>query len=286
MRRVSKSVRPRGLLLLHGFTGSGASWQLFLRQLEQQSSRPVSASWDVVAAPDLLGHGAAIDSARTFDEEIDRLATLDSWVPWHLDRGEGFRDVEWELLGYSLGARVGLGLACRWPTYFSRVILVGVNPGLEDESDRLPRRESDERWARRLEEDGLESFLEAWSSLPLFATQDRLDEEARAQQEAIRIAQEPNRLARSLRVLGLAEMPTYWGQLSRLTMPVELVVGSEDHKFEELGRRMLGYLPSATLHVVEQAGHNVLLEAPERLARITLGGRTTRERLEASPAAE
>ena len=292
----------RGLLLLHGFTGSGASWQPFLEALADVGDGSMvgrgQPPWDVVVTPDLLGHGEADDRAGSFDEEIERLASFDlvslpssSWVvwhpsashdvecdgsmrsPWHLLEGAGFRDVEWDLVGYSLGARVGLGLVCRYRERFRRVTLVGVNPGLADGDDRRARRDSDAAWARRLEDEGLDAFVQAWSAQPLFATQDDLDQRTGARQASIRSKQKPEWLARSLRVLGLAEMPSYWDALADLTMPVELVVGEKDLKFTKLAEQMLERLPLGQLTVVAGVGHNVLLEAPDRLADIVLGHR-------------
>ena len=122
------SVPP--LFLLHGFTGSPASWDGVLALLpERRTLRPA-----------LLGHGAPPPEATTFAGEIARLAALLPDEPVHL-------------AGYSLGARMALSLALahperigyfqqtpqRWPTLQRKfqqlresgvLLLIGTDSGI------------------------------------------------------------------------------------------------------------------------------------------------------------
>jgi 2-succinyl-6-hydroxy-2,4-cyclohexadiene-1-carboxylate synthase len=61
-------------------------------------------------------------------------------------------------------------------------------------------------------------------------------------------------------------MPSYWTQLSRVDVPVLLMAGAEDVKYRRTARRMAELLPRATVEIVASAGHNLLLEAPGRVA--------------------
>src|SRR5687767_2413269 len=99
------------LILLHGFTGDATSWA---------GVRALLPADREIWCPSLLGHGSEDPSVQTFEGEVDRLARLAA------DRG--FTGAH--LCGYSLGARVGLGLAVRHPSLFSRVTLIGVNAGI------------------------------------------------------------------------------------------------------------------------------------------------------------
>lgn len=238
----------RPLVCLHGFTGRGESWRGVLSRLPEGAD---------AVCPDLLGHGGA-SSAESFEQEVDRLAS-------ELER-RSFR--EGVLAGYSLGARIGLGLLVRHPGLFVRAVLVGSQPGLEDEKERRARLVADEHLARRLEQEGIERFLEDWESLPLFATQIELPAEIRAAQRAARLRHDPQELARSLRVLGLGRMPDLWPELPALDLPVRLVAGERDEKFCAIAYRMAEHLPRATVEIVAGAGHNVGLERPDALAAI------------------
>ena len=62
--------------------------------------------------------------------------------------------------------------------------------------------------------------------------------------------------------------PTYWDALGDLEVPITLVAGSLDQKYCAIHERALTRLPQAAGHVVSGVGHNVLLEAPNDLARI------------------
>src|SRR6185369_6950562 len=75
------------------------------------------------------------------------------------------------VVGYSLGARVALGLVATRRA--ARAILVSVNPGLA-EAERPARRASDAAWARMARARGIDDFVDAWEAQPLFETQQRV----------------------------------------------------------------------------------------------------------------
>ena len=231
------------IVALHGFTGGAESW-----------AAVESACGVPFATPALLGHGAEAPSVETFDEEVDRLA--------------GVIDGPVHLVGYSLGARLALGIALRHPGRVRALSLVGVNPGLEHDDDAQARREADQALAARLERDGLEAFVDFWEALPLFETQRVLPPAVRAAHRERRLGNSSSGLARALRVLGLGAMPPRWNDLPTLSMPVTLVVGELDAKFRALALRALRRIPTCRLEVVRGIGHDVLVEAPVALAKI------------------
>ncbi len=241
----------RPLVLLHGFTGSPESWADVLEGVGP--SVPA-------LAPAALGHDGTPgpDAVRTFEAEVDRLAGV-----IRARHGTGSH-----LVGYSMGGRLALGLLVRHTDLFDSATLIGASPGLTEPRKREARIARDEEWARLLEQEGIPTFVAAWEALPLFRTQESLLEERRARQDRIRRAHHPRGLARSLRVLGLGAMPDYRTRLARVKVPVRLVAGEADPKFRALAGEMAGLLPHATQTVVADAGHNVVLEKPEEIARL------------------
>ncbi|MEM9596909.1 MAG: alpha/beta fold hydrolase [Acidobacteriota bacterium] len=240
--------RPR-LLLLHGFTGDGGSWNGVRERLGPALD---------VCAPDLPGHGGALEAGDpadlppSFEAMVDLLAE-------HLGADGA------AMAGYSLGARLALGLAVRHPDRVRSLVLVGVRPGLDPEQ-RAGRAGADDALARRLETEGLEAFIDRWEHLPLFATQRRLPAVHQEDQRRRRLAKDPGGLAWALRVLSPGRMPDLRPALGGLPMPVQLLVGEEDRTFLGLARAMERALPRAEVTAVPGCGHNLLLEAPGAVA--------------------
>lgn len=246
--------RMSGVVLIHGFTGSPASFaDLRRRLLARQAGLRLFS-------PPLLGHGAPATGVLRFEQEVDRLAAAivqASFTGSHL-------------CGYSLGARVALGLLARHAHRFSSATLIGVHPGLGSAAERAARVGSDERWCSLLRERGVEAFLAAWEAQPIFATQRELPGSLASEQRRIRSAHGADGLIRSLRVLGLGQMPDYRGALRSVPLRVRLVVGALDAKFATLAREIGAASPSVELDRVAGVGHNVLLEAPEHVASTLL----------------
>jgi pimeloyl-ACP methyl ester carboxylesterase len=69
-----------------------------------------------------------------------------------------------------------------------------------------------------------------------------------------------------LRGLGTGALPSLWERLGELSMPVTLVVGERDSKFQGIAAEMRTGIPAAELLVVPGVGHAVHLEAPEAVA--------------------
>jgi 2-succinyl-6-hydroxy-2,4-cyclohexadiene-1-carboxylate synthase len=236
-RRVREG---RVIVYLHGFTGS-------------------PRSWDEVGLPGLaeplLGHAPSLVRTGTFGDEIARLQMLIApRAPVHI-------------VGYSLGARMALGLVAAAPRLFSRATLIGVHPGLREADERAERIAADERWARMLEIEGIEPFVHAWEAQPLFATQSA---EQRGRRRRQRLAHDPVGLAAALRGLGLGHMPDLWPALSALSLPVTYVAGEHDPKFRALAMRAAALTPRASVSIVAGAGHDVVLEQPRAVAAALL----------------
>jgi len=238
------------VVLLHGFTGAPASWDDVAALLGPGAA---------VVRPALLGHGdEADDLAADFAGEVDRIAA-------RLPRAGS---APLHLVGYSLGARVALGLLARHPERFSRATLIGVHPGLTGAGERAARVDSDERWAQRLEEGGIAAFVDAWQRQALLEPASPLDERRLARQRQVRLSHRAAGLSRSLRVLGLGRMPDYRQALGACAVPLRLVVGAADRRFTALAEEIRRLQPRAALSVVEGAGHNVPLEQPARVAAL------------------
>lgn len=245
--QLPSSPSETPVLALHGFAGGPESFaDLHLP----------SAPW---LCPALAGHGPEPDTSATdFVAEVDRIA---AWV-----RARVSGPVR--LLGYSMGARVALGLCARHPMLLTDAILVSVHPGLRELQQRRERQLWEGRWVHLLETEGLAAFLQHWQALPLFASQRGVDAARLERQRRVRQSHGAEGLARAFRVLGTGVMPDLWPALRQIQLPVCLVVGELDAKFVEVGRRAVDLLPNGRLEVIANAGHNVLIECPETVRQL------------------
>ncbi|MBI4515746.1 MAG: 2-succinyl-6-hydroxy-2,4-cyclohexadiene-1-carboxylate synthase [Deltaproteobacteria bacterium] len=253
---VSLNVELAGsgtpLLLLHGFTGSAAGWA--------RQSECLRRSFLTIAI-DLLGHGCSDVPANPARYRMERciedLARL-------LDRLR-IDSAHW--LGYSMGGRVALAFAAAHPGRVQRLVLEGASPGLADAAARRARAAADDELARRLERDGLEAFVNAWTQQPLFASQARLGPAALAAARAARLGNDPIGLANCLRGLGTGVQPPLWHHLAEISAPTLLVAGAEDDKFRAIAQAMAAHMPRARVAVIPEAGHTTHLENPAAFNR-------------------
>jgi 2-succinyl-6-hydroxy-2,4-cyclohexadiene-1-carboxylate synthase len=234
---------PESVVLLHGFGGTHRAWDGVVGLLDPERYRPL--------ALDLPGHGESADAPRpiTFAGATEHVLAASP---------ERFT-----LCGYSLGGRVALHVALAAPERVRRLVLVGVNPGIEDVAERARRRQSDLVLAEDLERVPFEEFIERWRTQPLFAEEPpEVGELAREDQRRNR----PDALAAAMRGLGAGEMAPLWERLPELEMPVAVLVGERDAKFRALGRRMVKPLVDGEL-VLEPGGHGLPLENPAAIVR-------------------
>jgi 2-succinyl-6-hydroxy-2,4-cyclohexadiene-1-carboxylate synthase len=234
---------PAQLVLLHGFTQTGRSWQPVLHAL--------AARYRAVA-PDLPGHGAFAERRPA------SFAACDAYI-------RTLARERTTLAGYSMGGRVALHAALSLGERVERLVLIGASPGLPDPAERAARAAADAALADRIEANGLEEFVREWGAQPLFAGMPRGIADVAA---ADRMRNTAPGLAAALRGLGTGAMPSLWYRLGELALPVDLVVGERDAKFRGIAERMAAVLPDARLHVVPGAGHAVHLEAPEAVADV------------------
>jgi len=239
------------LLALHGFTGSPHSWD-FLP--EQPAVRRF--------VPALVGHRGASENGHvlSFEAEVDRLAQLSAEAS------------TLHVVGYSLGARLALGLALRHPERVARLTLISGHPGLDSDNERAERRAADERWCELLLTRGSLAFVDAWQSLPLWSSQAQLDRATVERKRSERLSHDPAGLARSLRVTGLAEMPNYRQELTQIRVPLTLLAGGLDAKFRSLAEQMAKIVAHAELTIVDGAGHDLLLERPQFITEVIRRG--------------
>jgi 2-succinyl-6-hydroxy-2,4-cyclohexadiene-1-carboxylate synthase len=231
--------------LLHGFTQTGRLWGRF--------GEALSASYTVVAV-DLPGHGGS-DGVRADLPTSGRLVA-------DAIRG-AIGDAACGLIGYSLGARVGLHVLTQTDLPISRAALIGATGGIEDSEARAMRRRSDEARADELEASGdVGRFLESWLRGPLF---ERLGDDADRDE---RLRNSAAGLASSLRLCGTGTQEPLWESIPTVGCPILALAGTDDIRFAAHALRLARLAPSGVVSLVPGGGHAVHLAQPDHTGRI------------------
>ena len=229
------------VVLLHGFTQSGAAWAPIAAAL---------AGDHQVVTIDAPGHGLSSEVMAGLGDGADLMVavapTPAAWV------------------GYSMGGRFALHVALRHPDAVSRLVLVSTTAGIEDPAERARRRATDAALADRIEAMGVDSFVTEWLAQPLFST---LTREAAAIES--RLGSSAEGLASSLRLAGAGRQEPAWEMLGTFSMPVLVVTGERDSKYTALGEHLVESIGSnARLHVMQGAGHACHLERPQEFVKV------------------
>lgn len=236
------------LLLLHGFLGSHTD---FLHLL------PSLSKYFYCIAVDLPGHGQTNTElgGYTFTRTAQAVINL-------LDHLNVRRT---HVLGYSMGGRVALYLACEFRDRITSLILESASPGLRTVTERTQREQQDDLTALHLLKVSLPSFIAQWYDNPLFADLKQHPDIFAAMVQR-RLQNRPEELSRALCGLSLGRQPSLWQRISWSGIPLLIVVGALDTKFVAIGTELLeSYQQNgqqATFSVFERCGHNIHLVAP------------------------
>ena len=244
------------LLFVHGFLGEAADWD-GLRAL---------LGPDVGAACfELPGHGAAPPVAAAAGRGPER------WFPAAAER---LRDAcvaqaaPPVLIGYSMGGRLALYTALRFPRAAGGLIVIGADPGVAEGAALAERLTRDEALARQLagagDEDAFAGWLQRWYAAPLFGGLPR-----RADFDALlrrRLRGRPASLAAALRGLSVAVQPSLWEALPRLRVPALFIAGAEDTKYRGVAERIAALGAPWQAAVCPNAAHAVHIEQPPAVA--------------------
>lgn len=167
------------------------------------------------------------------------------------------------IVGYSMGGRLALHAALREPSRYAGIVLVGGTPGIEDDDARAARRAGDEEVAGWIETHTIEEVVERWEANPVFASQPA---EVVAAQRAGRLRHSPAALAGLLRSAGQGALPSLWGRVGELPVPVLALAGSHDSTYRAIAERLASIGPLFSAAVVDNAGHAAHLEQPHAVA--------------------
>jgi 2-succinyl-6-hydroxy-2,4-cyclohexadiene-1-carboxylate synthase len=227
---------PR-LVFAHGFTQTGQSWRLIAERMAERGYECVVV--------DLPGHGDSASVRADLRRAADLLITAGEAATY---------------IGYSMGGRVALHAAVMYPHLVRKLVLIGAHPGIEDDDERMARRQADDALAARLHDIGVAAFVDEWVRQPLFAGLSLGEAEL-----ADRLHNNVEGLSSSLRRAGAGTQLPLWSRLRELTMPILVIAGANDTKFVDVGRQIVAAVPNGDLAIVPYCGHSVVTQSPDEV---------------------
>ncbi|MCK5124773.1 MAG: 2-succinyl-6-hydroxy-2,4-cyclohexadiene-1-carboxylate synthase [candidate division Zixibacteria bacterium] len=232
----------RPILFLHGFMGSGKIWLPVIEQLQDSY---------YCLALDLPGHGET--KANLGNLFFDTLAeSLISFIDDNCNQPP-------IIIGYSMGGRIALYTAIKYPEKFHSIVLESSSPGIADGFERQKRLLSDRTVSEKFLQTDMRSFLIDWYKQPVF---NYLSEKQGLTEKIIdkKSSGNPEFYSKVVIALSPGRQIPLWNKLPFLFLPVLIIAGEIDQKYCEIGRRMTDALPKSRLEIIKNAGHIVHLE--------------------------
>lgn len=229
------------VVLLHGYCGSSAYWEIVLPLLAQ--------SYRVIA-PDLRGHGGtdAPVGAYSIDQMADDVTEL----------LEKLEVEKYTLLGHSMGGYIALSIAERFPERLTGFGLIHSTAYPDSDEAKEKRLQA----VSKISASGITSFVDGL--VPgLFAEKMRITAQQHVNR-AIEIGYGTPPQGASGAALAMRERVDRRGILSETKLPVLLIAGENDNIVLQ-ERTFTAEGENITQVVIKEAGHMSMYEAPEEL---------------------
>jgi pimeloyl-ACP methyl ester carboxylesterase len=220
---------------------------------------PGLAKLGCAVAWDYRGHGSSDAPQDPSVYELERV--LADLRAVHLAMGA---EPAW-LVGLSFGGLLSLSYALRWPGDVRGLVLINSGPGFKKAESRERWRSLWERAAAKLEDVGIEAYLQGPRAIEeILGTAP--DSPAAREARAAIAGSDARALAHFARGVA-APQPDLTGQLDQISQPVLVLCGQQDPAFHRAGELFEARLPRVQRRMIPAAGHPLPLDAPEALLR-------------------
>jgi pimeloyl-ACP methyl ester carboxylesterase len=243
---VESGVGGPTLIFLHYWGGTSRTWTPTIERLSQTHR---------CVAIDFRGWGQSDRSAT--DYALETLADDVVGVIHHL----GLKS--FVVVGHSMGAKVALLLAARWPEGLASLVLIAPAPPV---SPGAPQERRQVMLAAYQSREGVEAALGRLAAMPL----------SQAHREQV-IEDSLSGTAEAKRVWPERDMIRNIGaEATKILVPVHVFVGDADNVETESSLRagFSGVLPGTEIGVLSGVGHLAPLEAPAEVAGVILAALT------------
>lgn len=242
------------VLFLHGFTGSIADWKFIGNKLDP--------NYNAILI-DLLGHGLSSSPSKSeFYSPESQVIILKKVL-----KVIGIEKVV--IIGYSMGGRLALNFAWKYPENVIALVLESTSFGLKTEEEKNLRLKADSKLAEKIESLSMEKFIDFWLNLPLFHSITKMPEHNVIELKYRKI-QSNNKigLANSLRAFSTGAMEDFRITMKNLNKPILIIAGELDEKFSLDSIEANSVIRNSVLEIVKNCGHNVHYENPTEFLKL------------------
>ena len=243
---------PIPILFLHGFTGSHHSWDEVLEKIKVST-----------ISVDLPGHGKSIFN------NLDKDYSINDWCEDFNKILDSLKISKIDLCGYSMGGRLAIIFASKYPRKINKLILESSSYGIESKHEKAKRLKKDLNLCNLIEKD-LQQFVQKWENNTLFLKQKDRNAEGFLKQRKERLSHNPKQLSKALSSFSQSKMDVCIDHFYKFKFPVLIINGSEDSKHVKIGVEILSVSREAAHHVVYRAGHNVHIEKCSDFIRLII----------------
>ena len=229
-------------VFLHGFMGSSKSWEDIIHDLNFPC-----------LLFDLPGHGKSIFNNLSAKYDIDTWCHEFNYI---LDY-QGLSKVN--LMGYSMGGRLSIAFASKYPDKVNKLILESCSLGIKDSKQRGVRFDQDLSLCDQIQTN-LYGFVEKWENNELFLKQQVRNPEGFLSQRKHRLLANSKQLAKSLKSFSLGKMDWMDEVFAKFQFPIYVINGSEDSKYLNFSKKMSEINDNVIHRIIPNSGHNTHLE--------------------------
>ncbi|MHC1739309.1 MAG: 2-succinyl-6-hydroxy-2,4-cyclohexadiene-1-carboxylate synthase [Ignavibacteriaceae bacterium] len=240
------------VLLIHGFTGSSEDWNEVRNSLKGVRFLLV----------DLPGHGRSDSPSDLKYYSQENLVKLIEEIRNEL----GIKKLI--IIGYSMGGRLALSYAVKYPDNLRKLIIESGHAGLMTEEERSERTKQDVELAEFIDHNEIDDFVDFWMSKDIFQSQSNLPESDRVEIRNRKLQNNNMGLSNMLKGFGTGRMIPLWDKLKKIRFETLLIAGELDVKYCEVSKKIQNEITNSRLEIIEGAGHNVHLEKRDKFINL------------------
>lgn len=187
-----------------------------------------------------------------------------NWFPHTIAQLEKFTKhlPAFELIGYSLGARIALAFATQFPESIQKLSLISGHIGYSDSSLKTKQKTIEDATLALLKNNTYESFLKKWYQQDLFQplTPQQLDRLIHK-----RSLQNHNDIIAAFEGFRHCYYPSQLNTLKMLARRTHFIVGEADKKYFQLALQLKKEMPYLYIDTVPEAAHSIITSHPNEL---------------------